>query len=309
MSSGKSWNDFSDEDFQRIAKVRAENIARKVPTAGTFKKMCRACEKPNALEINFCTGCGFALDDAGDRELQPENVFSDLIKGLDTGTNVVFRDSEYLVFDDKFGVSDNHLDIIPIRELESILSLTREDIPMLERMYTLGVNEFARRLRLKYNASIQLYEDVDFRDYVVAGYNLPVSIKHLHLHFVLPPFRHEKVFQYPRWHSHAKVMRDLRKHGRVIPYTEEPNVTEGEGEYARAIRLSREFEEILRNAAPARTSAGNRSAAAPESSNAGIKSPLKTANAATPFDWRLIGIGAVVVTLAVLIGVLVRKPP
>jgi hypothetical protein len=70
----------------------------------------------------------------------------------------------------------------------------------------------------------------------VIGYNFPVSVKHLHLHVVLPPFKHQKVFQYPRWHSHEKVLSDLKKHGRVIVYREQANDEEGAEEYKRAIR-------------------------------------------------------------------------
>ena len=67
-------------------------------------------------------------------------------------------------------------------------------------------------------------------------YNFPVSVKHLHLHMVLPPFAHAKVFQYPRWHSHAKILSDLRTHGKVIPYADQPNDEEGKEEYGRAMR-------------------------------------------------------------------------
>jgi len=55
------------------------------------------------------------------------------------GTTVHYRDTEYLVFDDKFGVSDNHFDIIPTAVMDDITVLTREHIPMLERMFELGV--------------------------------------------------------------------------------------------------------------------------------------------------------------------------
>jgi len=52
---------------------------------------------------------------------------------------------------------------------------------------------------------------------------------------VLPPFRHAKVFGYPRWHSHKKVVSDLKTHGRVIPYSEAPHDVEGAAEYKRAM--------------------------------------------------------------------------
>ncbi len=141
------------------------------------------------------------------------------------------RTKEFLVFDDKFGVSDNHLDVIPTEVIEDITFLTAEHIPMLESLYQLAVDEFQRRLKEKSNGAIQLFTAENMEDYIVSGYNWPVSVKHLHLHVVLPPFTHEKVFQYPRWHSHKKVVADLKKHGRVITYKEQPNDDEGLGVY------------------------------------------------------------------------------
>lgn len=70
----------------------------------------------------------------------------------------------------------------------------------------------------------------------MAGYNFPVSVKHLHLHMVLPPFKHEKVFQYPRWHPHEKVLKDLEEFGEVRDYERYPNEEEGAAEYARAMK-------------------------------------------------------------------------
>jgi hypothetical protein len=71
-----------------------------------------------------------------------------------------------------------------------------------------------------------------------------VSVKHLHLHLVLPPFRHEKVFQYPRWHSHAKVVRDLKEHGKVHLYCDQPNDEEGNKEYQRAMANSEKAKKL-----------------------------------------------------------------
>src|SRR5690606_30515333 len=108
--------------------------------------------------------------------------------------------------------------------IEDITKLTEKHIPLLEDLFRLGIEEFKRR-------NIKEFEGKNLEDLVVAGYNFPVSVKHLHLHLVLPPFKHRKVFQYPRWHSHKKVVSDLKKHGRVITYEEKPNDKEGEEEY------------------------------------------------------------------------------
>jgi len=135
----------------------------------------------------------------------------------------------FVEFDDKFPVSENHLDIIPTAVYPDITALDASHVPMLERLYALGKAEFLRR-------SIDwLPQGEDIDGLVTAGYNYPVSVKHLHLHMVLPPFKHEKCFQYPRWHSHAKVLRDLREHGKVRLYSEQPDDAEGEAEYKRSM--------------------------------------------------------------------------
>ncbi len=141
-----------------------------------------------------------------------------------------FRDEDYLVFDDKFGVSANHLDIIPTRVYDDVTSLTERDIPVLERMFELGKAEFARRQIPPFDSKL-----LDMDDFLVAGFNYPVSVKHLHLHMVLPPFSHQRVFQYPRWHPFVKVIADLRNFGCVRTYTEFPNEEAGKVEYNRAM--------------------------------------------------------------------------
>ncbi len=103
---------------------------------------------------------------------------------------------------------------------------------MLQQMFKLGLLEFKSRPNVQENFDVNRLEE-----FVVGGYNFPVSVKHLHLHMVLPPFKHKKVFQYPRWHSHAKIISDLETHGRVITYDEVPNDEEGAQEYNRAMQL------------------------------------------------------------------------
>jgi diadenosine tetraphosphate (Ap4A) HIT family hydrolase len=105
---------------------------------------------------------------------------------------------------------------------------------MLERLYELGLKELESR-------NLELFKDKNLGQYVTAGYNFPVSVKHLHLHFVIPPYKHQKVFQYPRWHSHEKVINDLKTHGKVILYTEQPNDQEGIEEQRRALRNHNEI--------------------------------------------------------------------
>ena len=237
---------------------------------GTYGKVCRACMKPNALSTDFCTGCSFPTV-KWDIERLPDNIFLELVRGKDIvcpffffflfflshpspspqvfnmfffppsshssipqlyrqsqGSKVHFRDDNYLVFDDKFGISDTHLMVIPTAVYRDISELDASHIPMLERLFELGLTEAKRR------APVHL-DGKDGRPTIeeacVAGYNFPVSVFHLHLHFALPPYKHEKVFQYPRWHPHQKVISDLKKFGKVQLYSDHPNDEEGQKTY------------------------------------------------------------------------------
>lgn len=173
-----------------------------------------------------------------------------------------YRDADTVCFNDKFPVSENHLDIIPTEVYADVTVLGKEHIPMLERLYEVGKKEFESR------ALGWLPKDEPIENFITAGYNFPVSVKHLHLHMVLPPFKHEKVFQYPRWHAHTKIVSDLRTHGKVQLYCDQPNDAEGEAEYQRAMSnseraktLKQEWEQ--KQAETAQTTTTTTDAAAP----------------------------------------------
>ncbi|KAL0481096.1 histidine triad nucleotide-binding protein [Acrasis kona] len=220
-----SWREFTADDLQVIEKEREKNKEHIVQVKKAFPNaqyglVCRACTKPNTASVDFCTGCSFPCT-PDDIEKLPDNIFLEMINGRDTGTKVFYRDENFLCFDDKFGCSDNHIDVIPVEVIEDISFLNKSHIPMLEKLYELGQREFKNR-------NVKLPEGKTLEEYTFAGYNHPVSVKHLHLHMVLPPFKHAKVMLYPRWHPHKKVIQDLETHGRVILYSEKPNEQEGE---------------------------------------------------------------------------------
>ncbi len=54
-------------------------------------------------------------------------------------------------------------------------------------MYAVGVETIQKM-------DVPRYRGLNVEDFVVAGLTYPVSVKQLHLHLVLPPFKHEKVF-------------------------------------------------------------------------------------------------------------------
>ncbi|KAL9652537.1 hypothetical protein ABK040_000107 [Willaertia magna] len=232
---GKShWREFTKEDLDQIEKERSERGIIEQLSKHQYGKICPACSKPNTPNVEFCTGCSFPLVEQDVQKL-PDNIFLDIIHGRYTETTVLYRDDEICLFNDKFGVSipNDHIDVIPIEEIEDVLSLTKEHIPLLEKLFDRGIEEFQKRDLSRFDS----VEGFDLRRDVIAGYNWPVSVKHLHLHMVLPPFKHHKVFQYPRWHSHQKIVNDLKEFGKVQTYQETPNDEEGRKEYAKAINL------------------------------------------------------------------------
>jgi len=231
-----AWKKSTPEQLQQIESARAEARANPIQMdpKGNYGLICRACTKPNNLNQTFCTGCGFPCVKEDIQRL-PDNTFLELVKGKDIGTKVHYRDDEIVVFDDKFPVSDNHLDVIPCEVYEDIKCLNKEHIPMLQKLYQRGKDEFLRRRIPWIEAAKEEDPAFEIDQLITAGYNFPVSVKHLHLHMVMPPFKHEKIFQYPRWHNHRKVLHDLESHGHVQLYCDKPNDEEGHAEYQRAM--------------------------------------------------------------------------
>lgn len=235
---GKShWKEFGEKENEIIEKEREERLKKLKEL--NLGRVCPACTKPNSVSVDFCTGCNFTLT-ARDIVQLPKNVFLDIIEGRNTGTKILYRDETVCAFDDKFGVSGNHLDIVPIIVIPDITHLRKEHIPLIEKLYNAGLNEFKDRASKK-DPRITHIPKEEIENCLVCGFNEPVSVKHLHLHMVLPPFKHEKVFQYPRWHNMKKVLKDLESFGKVKVYQQYPNDKEGENEYQRAMTLNKKY--------------------------------------------------------------------
>jgi len=216
-----------------IERVRAQAKARGPlirDPKGVYGVVCPACTKPNALAATFCTGCSFPCCE-WDIQRLPDNVFLLMIQGQDIGTKVLYRDKNILIFDDKFGVSDNHICVIPIQVYTDITELNGSHVELLKTLYEAGKKELmSRNIGFLNGLSSNEIDEL-----LSCGYNYPVSVRHLHIHMVLPPFKHNKVLQYPRWHSHAKVINDLKLYGTVRIYKDHPNDAQGLAEYQRAM--------------------------------------------------------------------------
>eukprot|EP00817_Percolomonadidae_sp_ATCC50343_P003134 CAMPEP_0117423246 /NCGR_PEP_ID=MMETSP0758-20121206/3917_1 /TAXON_ID=63605 /ORGANISM="Percolomonas cosmopolitus, Strain AE-1 (ATCC 50343)" /LENGTH=233 /DNA_ID=CAMNT_0005206337 /DNA_START=179 /DNA_END=880 /DNA_ORIENTATION=- len=214
-----------------INKERAERKEKgmKMDPNNEYGKTCPACEKPNSVKVVFCTGCSFPLTEEDIIEL-PKNIFLDILKGKEKGTPILYRDEKVALWDDKFGVSQNHIDVVPVEEIVDVTHLNKTHIPLIEAMYEAGLNEFKRRQKEDEKAI-----PFDIEECMVAGYNFPVSVKHLHLHVILPPFKHKKVLAFPRWHPHKKILKDLKEHGQVHIYDEVKDKEAGDEEYNTAM--------------------------------------------------------------------------
>jgi len=182
------WKEFNSDDLAIIEEERKKRREQGLvidTTKHTYGKICPACVKPNSTNVNFCTGCSFPLTEDDVQQL-PDNVFLDIITGKNKDTPVLFRNESIMLFNDKFGVSvpNDHIDVIPIEVFEDVTSLGKEHVAMLEALFDAGIEEFKKRDLSRFG-----WTDVDaeLRKNVIAGYNFPVSVKHLHLHMVLPP--------------------------------------------------------------------------------------------------------------------------
>ncbi len=67
MSEILKWTDEMAAIEKKRADAKALNL--KMEPGKEYKKVCRACNKPNTLSVDFCTGCNFDL-----RSVQPQSL-------------------------------------------------------------------------------------------------------------------------------------------------------------------------------------------------------------------------------------------
>eukprot|EP01119_Soliformovum_irregulare_P023443 TRINITY_DN8177_c0_g1_i5.p1 TRINITY_DN8177_c0_g1~~TRINITY_DN8177_c0_g1_i5.p1 ORF type:complete len:276 (-),score=51.39 TRINITY_DN8177_c0_g1_i5:1-828(-) len=208
------WKDkIISKEINKIDEARKTRIRPALSTLDgrRWKLVCPVCEKPNAIHVRGCTACGFPLRSEDVDELD-ENVFLKIINGSNMEHKVRHRDEEMLIFEDKFKISKYHLDAIPIRVIEDITHLTSTDVPLLERMYKRGMDCLREMTR-----DDPLWKTRDVEDHAIVGFNLPVSVYHLHCHMVLPPLLHYDAFKFPRFYPYSKVISQLKSNGTITP--------------------------------------------------------------------------------------------
>lgn len=94
-----AWKSFSAERLADIESARAMVRAQGPlvrDAKGTYGLICRACTKPNSVDVDFCTGCGFPSQPEDVQRL-PDNIFKELVDGKDIGAVVRYRDDDNIV--------------------------------------------------------------------------------------------------------------------------------------------------------------------------------------------------------------------
>lgn len=223
-----------------------------VPPGQEWKLMCRVCDKPNSLHVSSCSSCGFPMEKPADAQLVVTNPFIPIIEGTAEDHEVLRREEECLLFKDKFPVAEVHLQCIPtMLGIEDATFLCPpllspdEAISLCERMKAVSMEV----LREEASKVLDLRKLVHpLEHYAVMGFNIPVSVRHLHLHVAFPPLHSvDTTFQYPRFHPFEKVVADIKQHGRVISYFEQPCPQEGASLYARLVAANAEVNVLMQN--------------------------------------------------------------
>lgn len=83
----KDWRALSPEQLALIEEarnlVKAKGRDALMPDPkGSYGIVCRACTKPNAPTVTFCTGCSFPASE-WDIQRLPDNIFLELVRGVD----------------------------------------------------------------------------------------------------------------------------------------------------------------------------------------------------------------------------------
>ncbi|KAI0076196.1 HIT-like protein [Panus rudis PR-1116 ss-1] len=104
-------------------------------------------------------------------------VFCQIAQNVGTDTLVVFEDAEFVAFQDINPAALHHFLVIPKSHVDSVKSLTKADVPMVEKMALIG-HTVLDRMKIPTDARRM-------------GFHIPPfnSIDHLHLHVQSLPYK------------------------------------------------------------------------------------------------------------------------
>ncbi|XP_064392563.1 adenosine 5'-monophosphoramidase HINT3-like [Halichondria panicea] len=106
--------------------------------------------------------------------ISEENCVFCRIAKKEVPANIVYEDQDFIVFTDRKPVSDHHYLVIPRQHIRDPRVLTKDDIPLVEKMVSIG-----KRVLQEKGGS-----EEDSR----MGFHWPpfLFVKHLHLHVMAP---------------------------------------------------------------------------------------------------------------------------
>lgn len=227
---------FTVEDWASIARLRDERrdeAMKLIESKAPYSLRCPACGKPNQPSRDACTGCSCKLVQSDAQPLVEDPyapffasvqssppfrappVSPEKFKLTAPGVSRPVASNKYgVVIDDIYGISRDHLLAIPSPSygvLEDITHLNASHIEMLQGLHKLAVSVLMARYSVK-----EL-----IIPYMRAGFNVPVSVRRLHMHVVLPPYTHAEIFDNggPRWNAFDDVIEMLRLDRRVTVNT------------------------------------------------------------------------------------------
>lgn len=170
---------------------------------------CPICKKKNIISTKTCTYCNCVLLKELHMEEAPNNNnFINVILGKDIEHKTFYQDDKICIFDDKYPAAQYHLLAVPIEPIIDITCLNRDHLPLLKYLYEKSI-ETIKSMLISDNI---IYKNEDIK----AGFNIPVSVDHLHLHIILEPIKIQGGFVPPRFHLFDKVYNDIITHGHVI---------------------------------------------------------------------------------------------
>eukprot|EP01028_Stygiella_incarcerata_P010368 TRINITY_DN533_c0_g1_i5.p1 TRINITY_DN533_c0_g1~~TRINITY_DN533_c0_g1_i5.p1 ORF type:complete len:223 (-),score=35.25 TRINITY_DN533_c0_g1_i5:73-741(-) len=170
-------------------------------------KACHLCRK--SLSQLVC-------DPRTDEDIHAtENPFLLLLQGSNRyKNNVLFRDDEVMIIEDKYKVGKEHLLCIPTREIPDISHLRgKEDLQMLKKLQDVGMDVLIHKIKREKKFPPAVIGSLN--EHVIQGFSFPVSVYQLHLHMCVPPLRHLNLFGPPRFHHFSQIIHDLEVFGVV----------------------------------------------------------------------------------------------
>lgn len=111
-----------------------------------------------------------------------------LVEAMNNSTFVVMKDTNVTVIKDKYPKSEFHYLVIPHQNIDSLKSVTKQDLDLLLHMHSVGEKV----------AQLQKHRNKTF----LMGYHAEPSMKRLHLHVLSDDFNSTSMKTKKHWNSY-----------------------------------------------------------------------------------------------------------